>query len=122
MDPSSPLSTTDRQEFGNPIDNPKIYDLIRNYSPTRNISKLTLSSTDIWITAGLYDERIPLSQSLEFVQRLRRLSIDKDAKYGDLVLNLSERGHEDSHDHFQQATEYSMELAFLLDSFNKENK
>jgi oligopeptidase B len=33
IDPTLPLTSSDHEEFGNPIEDPEIFDLIHDYSP-----------------------------------------------------------------------------------------
>jgi len=115
MDPYLPLTTTEQLEWGNPVVDTHIHSLIKRYSPVENLSKETLKSTDIWITAGLEDERVPLSQSLNYTQKLRRLSTDS---HGQLVLYLSDRAHTHDAHISKELHELSLELSFLLHSLS----
>ena len=116
MDPSLPLTTTEQLEWGNPILDEKIHSLIKNYSPYENLSSSTMKSTDIWITAGLEDERIPIWQSLKYVKKLRELS--KNSSGQNLVLYLpNHRGHQYESHIGQEIHETSLELSFLINSF-----
>jgi oligopeptidase B len=115
MDPSLPLTTTEQLEWGNPIEDNYIRALIKAYSPVENLSAETLKSTDIWITAGLEDERVPLWQSLKYTQKLRQLSTDT---HGKLVLYLSDRAHTHTPQINSEIHELSLELSFLLHSLS----
>lgn len=114
MDTSLPLTTTEQLEWGNPIKDKRIYSLMKSYSPVENVSSETLKSTDIWITAGLQDERVPLWQSLKYTRRLRQLSYNDQGK---LVLFLSDRAHTHTPQIGNEIHEISLELSFLINSF-----
>ena len=118
MDPYLPLTTTEHLEWGNPIKDKTIYSLIKNYSPVENLNSQTLESTDIWITAGLEDQRVPLWQSLGYTRKLRDLTNSNNS--GKLVLFLSkDRAHTFEPHIDQEIHETSLELAFLIQSLNK---
>ena len=113
MDTSLPLTNTEQLEWGNPIKDKSIYCQMKNYSPYENLSSQTLKSTDIWITAGLQDERVPLWQSLKYTRRIRQLS---NQNHGNLALYISNRAH--NHGQHDEIQELALELSFLIKSLN----
>ena len=56
-DKNLPLTVADHEEFGNPVENKRIYDLIRSYSPYDNI--LQQEYPFVFINMGEEDFRIP---------------------------------------------------------------
>lgn len=68
-DKNLPLTIADYEEFGNPLENQRIYDLIRSYSPYENI--LNQEYPFVYISMGEEDFRIPNWSILKYVKKFR---------------------------------------------------
>ena len=93
MDPTQPLSNTDYEEFGNPINNTKVYRQLAAISPYENIHPRQYPA--IHITAGSNDYRTPVGQIAKFTSRFRdravannKLEIEVDR----LIVDISDTG------------------------------
>ncbi|KAJ3262291.1 WD40 repeat domain 95 [Boothiomyces macroporosus] len=101
LDESSPLTISEREEWGDPISSEAVYQYIESYSPYENLRKL---ETSMLITAGLNDERVHITQSLKYVAKAREFG-------NDCILRVHPYAHFSS-----QATafkDYAIEIAFL---------
>lgn len=72
LDDSLPLTTTDHLEFGNPITDEKVYQLINSYSPYENLCKKEYPS--ILMNVSLTDPRVPHWGNLKFIEKLRDMA------------------------------------------------
>jgi oligopeptidase B len=72
LDENMPLTLTDHLEFGNPITDKQIYELIASYSPYDNLSKKEFPAMFLTIQQG--DPRVPYWSNLKFIEKLRDLA------------------------------------------------
>jgi oligopeptidase B len=72
LDPDLPLAKTDYLEFGNPLADAKIYELISSYSPYDNLARGQYPS--LFLNLALNDPRVPGWSTLKFVEKMRDLS------------------------------------------------
>lgn len=72
LDPDLPLTQMEYPEWGNPVEDPKAYDLISSYSPYENIGVKYNFTPSLYITAGLKDQRVAYWQPLKLVARIRQ--------------------------------------------------
>jgi oligopeptidase B len=68
-DPSLPLTVTEWEEWGNPIDNPDDYRVMRSYSPYDNIGDAPYPA--MYVTGGLNDPRVGYWEPAKWVAKLR---------------------------------------------------
>lgn len=68
-DKNLPLTVSDYEEFGNPVENARIFDCIRSYSPYENI--LNQEYPFVYICMGEQDFRIPNWSILKYIKRFR---------------------------------------------------
>lgn len=69
LDPSLPLTVTEWEEWGNPIESAEIHDVMASYSPYENIPAVPLPP--VLATAGLHDPRVGYWEPAKWVARLR---------------------------------------------------
>ena len=69
LDPSQPLTVTEWEEWGNPVDDPAIYDAMAAYSPYDNVEPVPHPS--VLATGGFNDTRVNYWEPAKWVQRLR---------------------------------------------------
>lgn len=75
-DTSLPLTVTEWEEWGNPVDDPGAYQVMRSYSPYDNVSAGTSNDTSypaMYVTAGLNDPRVGYWEPAKWVAKLRAL-------------------------------------------------
>jgi oligopeptidase B len=76
LDESLPLTVTEWEEWGNPVEDPKIYDVMKAYSPYDNVRSTDADGNpirypDILATAGLSDPRVGFWEPAKWVAKLR---------------------------------------------------
>jgi oligopeptidase B len=69
LDPSLPLTVREWDEWGNPIEDPEVYAVMRSYAPYDNVR--TAAYPAIYATAGLNDPRVSYWEPAKWVARLR---------------------------------------------------
>lgn len=71
LDPDVPLAKTDHLEFGDPLADAKIFELIQSYSPYENLQIGEYPS--LFMNFTLNDTRVPDWSILKFVEKMRDL-------------------------------------------------
>jgi oligopeptidase B len=76
LDETLPLTVTEWEEWGNPVDDPEIYAVMKSYSPYDNVAATgpngqPLRYPDILATAGLTDPRVGFWEPAKWVAKLR---------------------------------------------------
>lgn len=112
LDQSDALSGSEVSEWGDPLRNPDDYVALRNYAAYDNLSPQVLDNTDILITAGLQDVRVPIWHSLKYAARLRSL-VTPEAQSRLLLKVYPSKGHFTDHED-SRLEESSLEIAFIL--------
>jgi len=69
LDPSLPLTVTEWEEWGNPLEEPAVYAYMKGYSPYENVS--TVEYPAILAVTSLHDTRVRYSEPAKWVARLR---------------------------------------------------
>ncbi len=69
LDESLPLTVTEWEEWGNPVDDPEVYAYMKGYSPYDNVDARAYPT--ILATGGLNDPRVAYWEPAKWVQRLR---------------------------------------------------
>lgn len=110
LDESLPLTTTDRPEWGDPIESADDYRLIASYSPYDNVKPQHYPP--MFVTAGISDPRVTYWEPAKWVARLRA------TRQGDSRITLTTRmaaGHFGAPGRFQGQEEVALVYAFALD-------
>jgi oligopeptidase B len=68
LDDSLPLSISEREEWGNPLD-PRMYHIIKKYSPYDNIKPVLYPT--LYVTSGWHDSRVGFWEPTKWVLALR---------------------------------------------------
>jgi oligopeptidase B len=72
LDPSLPLTVTEWEEWGNPIDSPDVYAYMKAYSPYENVGKLKYPA--ILAMTSLNDTRVLYHEPAKWIARLRAVA------------------------------------------------
>jgi oligopeptidase B len=72
LDPSKPLTVTEWEEWGNPLEDPQAYRYMKSYAPYENITAGPYPP--ILAMTSLHDTRVLYAEPAKWVARLRRLS------------------------------------------------
>ena len=111
MDPSLPLTITEWEEWGNPLENPNDYAVMKTYSPYDNIRQ-DIHYPDILATCGLSDPRVGYFEPLKWIQKLRQASPESRIM---LMVNM-DGGHMGPSGRYAAWDEEAQILAFVVDS------
>ncbi|MBA4048759.1 MAG: S9 family peptidase [Sphingomonas sp.] len=109
MDADLPLTPGEWPEWGNPIEDPKAFDLIRSYSPYDNV--VAQDYPPMFISGGLNDPRVTYWEPAKWAAKLRATKTD------DHVLLLKTNmgaGHGGKSGRFDALREAAEEHAFVL--------
>lgn len=74
LDETLPLTLTDHLEFGNPILDEKIYEVIQSFSPFENLFPREYPA--IYLSMQYSDPRVPHWSTLKFIEKLRDLAVE----------------------------------------------
>jgi oligopeptidase B len=109
LDPSLPLTPGEWPEWGNPIEDPGAFELIRSYSPYDQVK--AQAYPPLLVTAGLNDPRVTYWEPAKWVARLRELKTDGNELL--LKTNMG-AGHGGKSGRFESLKETAEEFAFIL--------
>ncbi len=109
LDPELPLVAVEREEWGDPRDEPG-FRWIRAYSPYDNVKPQAYP--DMLVTAGWNDPRVGYWEPAKWVARLRERKLDANQIL--LWTNL-DAGHGGASGRFEYLHEIALEYAFLID-------
>jgi oligopeptidase B len=76
LDPSLPLTVTEWEEWGNPIESAEVYSYMKEYSPYENVAKLAYPR--ILAVTSLNDTRVLFHEPAKWIARLRAVAPDGD--------------------------------------------
>jgi oligopeptidase B len=108
-DAELPLTPPEWSEWGNPVEDPATYRLIRSYSPYDNIAERDYPS--ILAVAGLTDSRVTYWEPAKWIAKLRATATGDSLKL--LVTNM-QAGHFSAAGRFDRLNEVALVYAFLL--------
>ena len=74
LDPSLPLTVTEWEEWGNPIESADVYAYMKSYSPYENVAKLQYPA--ILAMTSLNDTRVLYHEPAKWIARLRAVAPD----------------------------------------------
>jgi oligopeptidase B len=109
-DPSLPLTVTEWEEWGNPVDDPDAYRVMKSYSPYDNVAPVAYPA--VFATGGLNDPRVSYWEPAKWVAKLRA------AKTDDRLLVLKTEmgaGHGGPSGRYDAWRDEATVLAFLID-------
>ncbi len=112
LDPTLPLTVTEWEEWGNPIDDEDVYRTMYAYSPYENVE--AKAHPAILATAGLYDPRVLYHEPAKWVAKLRATATQPDDRPILLKTQLH-AGHAGPSGRYDAWREAAFKLAFLLD-------
>jgi oligopeptidase B len=72
LDPTLPLTVTEWEEWGNPVDDPEAFAVIAGYSPYENVHAVPYPA--VLATAGVTDPRVSVHEPIKWVQELRQIT------------------------------------------------
>ncbi|PZF88443.1 S9 family peptidase [Micromonospora deserti] len=76
LDPSLPLTVTEWEEWGNPLDDPEVYAYMRSYTPYENVRAVDYPA--ILAVTSLNDTRVLYHEPAKWIARLRAVAPQGD--------------------------------------------
>jgi len=111
LDETLPLTVTEWEEWGNPVDDPQVYAYMKSYSPYDNV--LSAPYPTILATAGLNDPRVSYWEPAKWVQRLRASTTSGRPIYLKTEMGAGHQGPSGRYDVWKDE---AFVFAFILDS------
>lgn len=111
LDPSLPLTVTEWEEWGNPLESAEVYEYMKRYSPYENITNAEYPA--VFATAGLNDPRVSYWEPAKWVAKLR------EHNTGDKPILLKTEmgaGHQGPSGRYDAWRDEALVSAFLIDS------
>ncbi|KAL1519151.1 hypothetical protein AB1Y20_003411 [Prymnesium parvum] len=114
IDPSLPLAVEEQEEWGNPLESAEDWQAIRAFSPYEGIAQQ--SYPPMLLSTAENDMRVPFTQALRYLARLRERSgsFDEHQTTPKLLHTESSGGHQGEGGRFRRLEHASTELSFLL--------
>jgi oligopeptidase B len=109
LDPSLPLTVTEWEEWGNPLESADVYAYMKSYSPYENVAKLKYPA--ILAVTGLNDTRVLYHEPAKWIARLR--SVAPDGSY--LLKTEMGAGHGGPSGRYDSWKEEAFVTAWILD-------
>ncbi len=110
MDPSLPLTATEWEEWGNPIEDPEVYFYMKSYATYDNVAAVDYPA--MYVTGGLNDPRVGFWEPAKWVAKLRATKTDERL----IVLKTEmDAGHGGSSGRYDAWRDEARVQAFVLD-------
>ncbi|WP_432832525.1 S9 family peptidase [Dactylosporangium sp. CA-092794] len=113
LDPSLPLTVTEWEEWGNPLEDPEVYAYMKSYTPYENLAAVQYPA--ILAVTSLNDTRVLFHEPAKWVARLRALSPTTDV----LLKTEMEAGHGGRSGRYDAWREEAFITAWILDKAGK---
>ena len=119
LDETLPLTVLEWEEWGNPVEDPAIYAVMKSYSPYDNVRSVDDSGTpvrypDILATAGLSDPRVGFWEPAKWVAKLRAANPDNRV----LLKTDLGAGHGGPSGRYDAWRDEAFVYAFILDALD----
>ncbi|MDO3683588.1 S9 family peptidase [Micromonospora sp. C28ISP2-4] len=113
LDPSLPLTVTEWEEWGNPLDDPEVYAYMKSYTPYENVTAADYPA--ILAVTSLNDTRVLYHEPAKWIARLRSL-----APAGDYLLKTEMgAGHGGPSGRYDSWREEAFVNAWILDRVDR---
>ncbi|MCW3818863.1 S9 family peptidase [Micromonospora sp. DR5-3] len=113
LDPSLPLTVTEWEEWGNPLDDPEVYAYMKSYTPYENVAEVAYPA--ILAVTSLNDTRVLYHEPAKWIARLRAV-----APEGDYLLKTEMgAGHGGPSGRYDAWREEAFINAWILDRLNR---
>jgi oligopeptidase B len=110
LDPSLPLTVTEWEEWGNPLESAEVYAYMKSYSPYENVAKTRYPA--ILAVTSLNDTRVLYHEPAKWIARLR--SVAPDGSY--LLKTEMGAGHGGPSGRYDSWKEEAFVTAWILDT------
>jgi oligopeptidase B len=121
LDESLPLTVLEWEEWGNPVEDPEVYAVMKSYSPYDNVRSVDgqgrpLRYPDILATAGLSDPRVGFWEPAKWTAKLRAANPDNRV----LLKTELGAGHGGPSGRYDAWRDEAFVYAFVLDAVARE--
>ncbi|GAB3218379.1 S9 family peptidase [Mycolicibacterium hippocampi] len=114
LDPSLPLTVTEWDEWGNPLEDPDVYDYMKSYSPYENVEPKNYPA--ILAMTSLNDTRVYYVEPAKWVAALRHVQDDPEKDAAKVLLKTEmNAGHGGISGRYERWKEAAFQYAWLLD-------
>jgi oligopeptidase B len=113
LDPSLPLTVTEWEEWGNPLEDPEVYAYVRSYSPYENVAPVRYPA--ILALGSLNDTRVLYHEPAKWVAKLRAVSPESDV----LLKTEMGAGHGGPSGRYDAWREEAYIVAWILDQLGR---
>jgi oligopeptidase B len=113
LDPSLPLTVTEWEEWGNPLESAEVYAYVKSYSPYENVVPAAYPS--ILALGSLNDTRVLFHEPAKWVARLRVMAPDSDV----LLKTEMGAGHGGPSGRYDSWKEESFVASWIIDLVGK---
>ena len=113
LDPSLPLTVTEWDEWGNPLEDKDVYDYMKSYSPYENVGSFDYPA--VLAMTSLNDTRVYYVEPAKWVAALRYAQLDPAADAGKVLLKTEMvAGHGGISGRYERWKEAAFQYAWLL--------
>ncbi|MGE3620860.1 MAG: S9 family peptidase [Acidimicrobiia bacterium] len=111
LDETLPLTVTEWEEWGNPVEDPAVYAYMKAYSPYDNVAAYAYPA--VLATAGLNDPRVSYWEPAKWVQKLRASTTGERPVYLKTEMGAGHQGPSGRYDAWRDE---AFVYAFVLDA------
>ncbi len=120
LDPSLPLTVTEWDEWGNPLEDPDVYAYMKSYSPYENVE--AREYPPILAMTSLNDTRVFYVEPAKWVAALRHTQLNSGAGTTSVLLKTEmNAGHGGISGRYERWKEAAFQYAWLLDAAKAED-
>ncbi len=112
LDPDLPLTVTEWEEWGNPLEDREVYAAMKAYTPYENVA--TRPYPAILATTSLNDTRVFFTEPAKWVARIREL-VPADPQRPVLLKTEMAAGHGGVSGRYQRWNDLAFEMAWVID-------
>jgi oligopeptidase B len=113
LDPSLPLTVIEWEEWGNPLDDPAAYALMRSYTPYENVRAQRYPA--LLVTTSLNDTRVYVTEPAKWVAALREVTCDLPEGRPIIFRTEMAAGHGGQSGRYDTWHQWAWETAVLID-------
>ena len=114
LDETLPLTVTEWEEWGNPVEDPEVYAYMKGYSPYDNVAARPYPA--VLATAGLNDPRVSYWEPAKWVQALRASTTSGNPIYLKTEMGAGHQGPSGRYDAWKDE---AFVYAFVLDALGR---
>jgi oligopeptidase B len=114
LDPSMPLTVIEWEEWGNPLEDPAAYALMKSYTPYENVSAQRYPT--LLVTTSLHDTRVYVTEPAKWVAALRHETRDLPEAAPVLFRTEMAGGHGGQSGRYDTWRQWAWETSVLLDA------